>query len=147
MIYLAADHRGFQLKNHLADYLKKELRVEFEDLGAAAFDSNDDSPDFALAVAKKVAAHPANRGILICWTGHGMCIAANKIKGVRAITGYNIEGTELGRAHNDANVLCLASKFLSNEHAVAIVKKFLETAFAGDERLVRRNDKIAALEK
>ncbi len=147
MIYLGADHRGYQLKKTLASYIKNELNLDLEDLGAHEPNPTDDAPDFAVAVAQKVAGDPQNRGILICWTGHSMCITANKIKGARAIAGYNIEGAELGRRHNDANILCLASKFLSDDHARAIVKKFLETEFENDARLVRRNEKISELEK
>lgn len=147
MLYLGADHRGWQLKKHLMAYLTNELKTEFEDLGAFAHEPDDDASDFALAVAKKVAERPNDRGVLICWTGHAVCITANKIKGIRAVVGYNIEAAELGRLHNDANVLCLASKFLSDEHAAAIVKKFLETKFDGDKRLTRRNKKIEEIEK
>ena len=166
MLYIASDHRGFEMKKYLNAYLHSQLKVECEDLGAHTYDATDDAPDFAAAVGKKISKKPTNFGILICWTGYSMCIAANKLKGVRAIAGknkkplltvkellgsplneYNIEGAEMGRKHNDANVLCLASKYLTDEHAAAIVKKFLETKFDGDKRLVRRNEKIAALEK
>jgi len=147
MIYLACDHRGFQLKEYLVTYLKTQLKLKFEDLGPKMHDPSDDAPDFAAAVAEKVVKNKENMGILICWTGHSMCITANKIKGVRAILGYSIEGAEMGRKHNDANILCLASKYLSNEHAAAVVKKFLQTEFDNDARLIRRNQKISALEK
>ena len=76
-----------------------------------------------------------------------MCITANKIKRAYAIMGHNIESAEMGRLHNNANILCLPAKFLTKEHAVQIVKKFLETEFDGDKRLVRRNNKIKKLEK
>jgi len=147
MLYLAADHRGFELKKYLLKYLKTELKQPVEDLGAKKLDPTDDGPDFAVALSKKVIKSKNNLGILICWTGHAMCITANKMRGIRAITGYSIEGTEMGRLHNDANVLCLASKYVSTHQAAAIVKKFLTTKFDGDERLVRRNRKIAELEK
>ena len=109
--------------------------------------STDDFPDYAVPAAKKVATDPTNRGIFICWTGQGMCITANKVRGIRAILGYSIDSAEWGRLHNNANVLCLAGKVLSEDHAAAIVKKFLETKFDGAERLVRRDEKIAELEK
>ncbi len=147
MIYIGADHRGYQLKKYLIRYLKNELSIEVEDLGALEHNETDDAPDFAKAVAQKVVENKENKGILICWTGHSMCITANKIKGTRAILGYNIEGAEMGRKHNDANIICLASKFLSDDHAGIIVKKFLNTSFEKDERLVRRNKKIEELEK
>ena len=146
MIYITSDHRGFQLKKHLLGYLKNELKIQAEDLGPKEHNPNDDASDFAVRLSKEVVKNPANLGILICWTGHSMCISANKIKGIRAIAGYSIEGAEFGRKHNDANVICLASKYLSDDHAGAIIKKFLETKFDNDERLVRRKKKIEELE-
>jgi len=148
MIYIGADHRGFKLKTYLKRYLKNQLKLKYEDVGALKYDPTDDAPDFALKLSRKVSKKPTvDKGILICWTGHAMCITANKIKKIRAVEGYNIESAEFGRLHNNANVLCLASKFLSEDHAVAIVKKFLETNFDGDSRLVRRDKKITKLEK
>ncbi|MFA6486445.1 MAG: RpiB/LacA/LacB family sugar-phosphate isomerase [Candidatus Magasanikbacteria bacterium] len=147
MLYIASDHRGFALKKHLVKYIEAELKQPIEDLGAKKLDPADDAPDFAIALSKKIAVGKNNLGILICWTGHAMGITANKIPGTRAITGYSTEGAEMGRLHNDANIICLASKYLSPDHAEAIVKKFLETKFDGDERLVRRNAKIAELDK
>ena len=147
MIYIAADHRGYNLKKYIIRHLDKQLGIKVEDLGALEYNPEDDAPDFAISLSKKVIKNKDARGILICWTGHAMCITANKIKGIRAITGYNIESTELGRLHNDANIVCLPAKFLTEEHASQIVKKFIETKFDGDERLIRRNDKIKKLEK
>ncbi len=147
MLTIASDHAGFQLKKHLITYIKTQLRKSIQDLGPKKFDKEDDFPDFAIPLAKKVASKTKDLGILICGTGHGMCITANKIKGVRAILGYSIEAAEMGKKHNDANILCLPGKILSNEHANAIVKKFLDTKFENAERLVRRNKKISVLEK
>lgn len=147
MLFIASDHAGFQLKKFLLKYLKTQLKLEAEDLGPASFQEGDDFPDFAVPLTKKVVADKNNRGILICGSGHGMCIAANKIKGARAIIGYSIEGAEMGRRHNDANILCLAGRVISEEHAAAITKKFLATEFQNEERLIRRNGKIAELEK
>ncbi len=147
MLYIASDHAGFQLKKHLITYIKTQLRKTVQDLGPKKFDKEDDFPDFAVPLAKKVAEKNSNLGILVCGTGHGVCITANKIKGISAILGYSIEAAEMGKKHNNANVLCLAGKVLSHEHASAIVKKFLETKFENAQRLVRRNKKITALEK
>ncbi len=146
MIYIASDHVGLQLKQTLLAQLETVLKLPVTDLGPVTYQETDDFPDFAAPLAKKVVANAENRGILICGSGHGMCIAANKIKGVRAIVGYSIEGAELGRRHNDANIVCLAARVISNDHALAIVKKFLTTNFESAERLVRRNQKIAAIE-
>ena len=148
MIYIASDHAGFQLKKEIIRYLKTQLNKELEDLGPTAFVDTDDFPDFAFPLAKAVAKNKDDFGILICGTGQGMCIAANKIKGAYAIMGYNIHATELGRKHNNANILCLPGRLLpSVDFTNAIVKKFLETKFDGDARFVRRNDKIKEIEK
>lgn len=147
MLYIASDHNGFQLKKELVRYLKTELDKDLEDLGPEVFIQTDDFPDYAVPLAKKVAEDKENLGILICGTGHGMCITANKIKGAYAIIGYNIQSTEMGRKHNNANILCLPSNPPSLDFTKAIVKKFLTTKFDGDERLIRRNKKIEDLEK
>lgn len=147
MLYIASDHNGFQLKKELVRYIKTELNKDLENLGPDTFVQTDDFPDFAVPLAKKVATDRANFGILICGTGHGMCIAANKINGAYAIIGYNIQSTEMGRKHNNANILCLPSNPPSLDFTKAIIKKFLTTKFDGDERLVRRNKKIQDLEK
>ena len=146
MLYIASDHAGFQLKKEVIKYLKTHLNKEIEDMGPTAFVETDDFPDYAIPLAKAVANDKDSFGILICGTGQGMCIVANKIKGAYAIMGYNIQATELGRKHNNANILCLPGHLPSLDFANAIIKKFLETKFDGDARFVRRNKKIADLE-
>lgn len=141
MIYIASDHAGYQLKKYLVDYIKNKLAKDIIDLGPKEFDSEDDFPDYAKPLAKTVAKENAT-GILICGSGNGVCITANKTTGIRAILGYSIEAAELGKLHNNANVLCLAGRVLSDDHAAAIVKKFLETKFNNEEKRVRRNKKI-----
>jgi ribose 5-phosphate isomerase B len=147
MIYIASDHRGYQLKKELFDFIKTKLEKEIVDMGPAKYDEEDDFVDYAIPLAEKVVSVKNSLGILICGSAHGMCIAANKIKGARAIVGYSISGAELGRQDNDANILCLAGRILSKDHAEAIAKKFLETNFKNEERFSRRLDKIAKLEK
>jgi ribose 5-phosphate isomerase B len=147
MIYIASDHRGYQLKKELFDFIKAKLEKEIVDMGPAKYDEDDDFVDYAVPLTKKVVSVKNSLGILICGSAHGMCIAANKIKGARAIVGYSISGAELGRQDNDANILCLAGRILSKDHAEAITKKFLETNFKSEERFSRRLDKIAELEK
>jgi ribose 5-phosphate isomerase B len=147
MLYIASDHAGFQTKKELTKYLQKDLGHEVEDVGPEVFIETDDFPDFAAPLARKVAENPENMGILICGTGQGMCIAANKIKGAYAIIGYNLSATELGRKHNNANILCLPGRAASMDFTKAIVKKFLNTKFDGDQRFLRRNKKIEDLEK
>ena len=146
MLYIASDHAGSQLKKDIIKYLKTQLNKEVEDMGPTAFVETDDFPDFAFPLAKAVAKNKDDFGILICGTGQGMCIAANKVKGAYAITGYNIHATELGRKHNNANILCMPGNPASLDFAHAIVKKFLETKFDGDARFVRRNEKIEKME-
>ena len=146
MLYIASDHAGYQLKKYLVNFLEKTLKMPVEDLGPSAYNEDDDYPDFALPLAKKVLGNKENKGILICGSGHGVCMTANKIKGIRAILGYSIEGTEMGRKEEDANVLCLAARVLSNEHAIAIVKRFFEVEFKDEERHVRRLKKIPGAE-
>ncbi len=147
MIYIASDHAGFQLKKYLAERIKNDMEAEVKDLGPKTIDENDDFPDFAAPLAKQVTKSDKNFGILICGSGHGMCIAANKIKGARAIVGYSIQGAELARKHNNANIICLAGRVLTEEHALAITKTFLAAKFEAESRFVRRNKKIAGLEK
>lgn len=146
MLYLASDHGGYKLKKYLSRYLKNQLQIEFQDLGPAQYKETDDYPDYAIPLAKEVTKNKNNRGILICGSGNGMCLTANKVKGIRAILGYNIEAAELGRQHNDANVLCLAGRVLTEDHAAAVVKKFLQTKFAGG-RHARRLKKVALIGK
>src|SRR5262245_5992648 len=127
MLYIASDHAGFQTKKDLIKYLKADLDREIEDLGPEVFIETDDFPDFAVPLAQKVASRKDSLGILVCGTGQGMCIAANKVRGAYAIIGYNISATELGRKHNNANILCLPGRAASLDFTKAIVKKFLET--------------------
>ncbi len=147
MLYIASDHAGFELKKFLVGQLKETPKTQLEDLGPFSFVKDDDFPDFAAAVANKVATDGKNLGILICGSGQGMCIAANKIKGIRAIHGSSIKETEMGRKDNDANVLCLAARVISTEYALAIVKTFLNTDFDNQEKRIRRLNKITKLEK
>ena len=147
MLYIASDHNGFQLKKELSRYIKTELNQDLKDMGPDTFVQTDDFPDYAIPLAKKVAEDRKNFGILICGTGHGMCIAANKIKGAYAILGYNIISTEDARKKDNVNILCLPGNPPSLDFSKAIVKKFLDTKFDGDERFIRRNKKIEDLEK
>ncbi|MFH1938357.1 MAG: ribose 5-phosphate isomerase B [Patescibacteria group bacterium] len=144
MIYLGADHAGFHLKEELKKYLK-ELGYEYEDLGNQEIDLQDDYPDFALKVAEKVV-ETKEKGILICSTGLGMCLAANKVKGARAVVVWDEFTAIQSREHNNANILCLAGKVLDLETAKKIVRVWLETEFSGEERHVRRLRKIEEIE-
>ena len=139
-LYISSDHAGYQLKKRLIRFLEKELQRDVVDMGPTEHDPEDDFPDYVIPTAKKaVEAH--GRAIMICGSGIGTCIAANKVKGMYAGLVYNIESAELSRKHNNTNGLCLAGRVLSEEHAMAMVKKWLETDFIGD-KYDRRNKKI-----
>ena len=147
-IYLGADHRGFALKEQIKEKLMNKGH-EVVDVGAAALNKDDDYPEFAGAVAKKVSEDPgARRGIVICGSGIGADIAANKFKGVRSALALSPEHITIARHDDDVNVLSLAADFIDREKAFAIVKAFIVTPFAKDEaRYKRRLDEIAAFEK
>jgi len=138
-IAIASDHAGYSLKQDLIAYLK-ELGHEVIDLGTNSEDSVD-YPDFAKKMAEEITAKSGDRGILICGTGIGMSIAANKYNGVRAALCLFPEMAELSRKHNNANVLVLAGRLMGTELARWVVKKFLETDFEGG-RHARRVKKI-----
>jgi ribose 5-phosphate isomerase B len=142
-ISIGADHRGYQLKDKLIPWLKAE-GYEVTDEGAATTDSVD-YPDYAAKVAEKVAHGEADRGVLVCATGVGMCITANKVHGVRATTCADEDVARLSRQHNDVNVLCLSGDRLDEPAARRILDIWLETEFEGG-RHARRVEKIADLE-
>jgi ribose 5-phosphate isomerase B len=144
-IAIAADHAGFSLKEALRERLSAGGH-EVVDFGANSTDSTD-YPDYAEAVANQVASGNVTRGILVCSTGIGMSIAANKIPGIRAALGASEEGVQLTRSHNDANVIALGAKFLSPDEATRLVDIFLTTEFDGGPRHARRIEKIAAMER
>jgi ribose 5-phosphate isomerase B len=143
-IAIASDHAGFGLKNRILRYLA-EKRVETVDFGTDNRDSVD-YPDYAIEVAESVSKGKLERGILICGTGIGMSITANKFPGVRAALCHNAATAEAGRRHNDANILVLGERVLDEETAVQIVRIWLETDFEAG-RHQRRLDKIRAIER
>lgn len=138
-IPIGADHAGFPLKQRLVAELKK-LGYDPIDVGTDSPDSTD-YPDYAHPVAHQVEAGEAKRGVLLCGTGLGMSYAANRHHGVRAAVAWTPEIAELARQHNDANVLVLPARFVSEAEGVAILKKWLDTPFEGG-RHQRRVDKI-----
>jgi len=144
-LYIASDHGGYHLKKRLIRYLEKELNIPTEDFGPSSYQEDDDYPDYVIPLAQRVTNENA-RGIVICKNGIGVCIASNKISGIRAGLGYNLMAAETMMTDDNTNVLCLAAKLSSEEHAMAIVKKWLETAFSAEERHTRRLQKLAGLE-
>ena len=142
-IAIAADHAGFLLKEKLRDYLKAEGH-EVNDFGTTSTESTD-YPDWAAKVAHAVAGGEAERGVLVCSSGVGMSIAANKVHGVRAALGTHAEEVRLVRAHNDANVLTLGATFTAEAESKQLLDVFLATPFDGG-RHARRVGKITQLE-
>lgn len=138
-IFVGADHQGFQLKSRLVTLLKRH-GYEVTDEGDEKLDPNDDFPVFAQKVVSAVLSSGDNdaRGILVCGSGQGMCIAANRFKGIRACLAYDRESARSARNDDDSNVLCLPASVLKTEDAGRIVQTWLDTAFAGAPRYVRR---------
>jgi ribose 5-phosphate isomerase B len=139
-IYVGADHAGFDLKQQLVAELKR-LGYEPIDVGPKTLDPSDDYPDYAKPVAEAVSGGKVRRGVLTCGTGLGMAYAANRFPRVRAAVVWNPEVAELARKHNDANVLVLPSRFLSEKQGLEILHKWLDTKFEGG-RHQRRVEKI-----
>ena len=138
-IFLGADHGGFELKNQIAEHLKS-LGYAVQDFGTSS-SASVDYPEYGHLVAEAVIANSGSLGIVVCGSGIGISIAANKVKGVRAALCHSVEYARLARQHNNANVLALGGRFVSNEAALEIVEAFLTTAFEGG-RHQQRIDKI-----
>lgn len=144
-VYLAADHRGFELKNALRGWLESEGH-KVVDVGAKEYNEGDDFPDFGIPLAEKVAGDSGSLGVAICGSGVGMAVVAGKIKGIRAVVANDPKLAAAGRRDDDVNVIALGSKYLDAEKAREVVKTALETSFSGAERQQRRIDKIARYE-
>lgn len=144
-IALGCDHGGFELKNEIIKHLKQN-NIETEDFGTFSDDSVDYA-DFAVPVCDAVVSSNADLGILICGTGIGISMAANKINGIRCAVVGNVFSAKATRAHNDANVLAMGARVTGIGLALEIVDAFTSTAFSGDERHVNRIAKITKLEK
>ena len=143
-IAIGADHRGYKLKEQLKEYMH-EKGIEFVDFGTDSEESVD-YPDYAIPVGEAVAKGECDFGLLICYTGIGMSIAANKVKGVRAAHVVSPVYAKMTRQHNDANVLCLPGGFITKEAAIECLELFINTEFEGG-RHKRRVDKIESYEK
>lgn len=149
MIYLGADHGGFEHKEKIKIWLK-EWKLEYKDLGAHKLDPEDDYPQFAFAVAERVSQEDdmnkpwskRPKGILACRSAAGVIIAANKIKDVRAVAVHDLTSAKHSREHNDANVLALSGDWMSEKEAKDIVKIWLDTEFSKEERHAKRIKQI-----
>ena len=142
MLYLGADHRGFRLKEEIKKFLA-ENKYQFEDMGNFTYDKEDDYTDFAKQVAEKVSENPeTDKGILICGSGVGVDITANKFKGVRSALADDIQTAEQSRQHDNTNVLSLPADEVDFELAKKIITVWLETLFSNGEKYKRRIGKI-----
>ncbi|MDH2429757.1 ribose-5-phosphate isomerase [Sphaerisporangium sp. TRM90804] len=145
-VYIAADHAGYELKNHLVSWLKDHGH-EVVDEGPFVHDPEDDYPAFILRAAEGVANDPGGFGVVIGGSGNGEQIAANKVRGVRAALAWSEETATLARKHNDANVISLGARMHSAQEATRFVEAFLGTPFSGDDRHRRRIAQIGAYEE
>ena len=144
-VALGADHGGYGLKEELLPWLKKQ-GFEVLDMGAHSFDPGDDYPDFARAVGQAVVSSIAERGIIICGSGVGASVAANKIKGIRAAVCHDTYSARQGVEHDDMNVLCLGSRVIGIALAEELVSAFLKAEFSEEERHRRRLKKVLDME-
>jgi len=145
-IGIAADHGGFALKQHIVHQLETQ-RFQVVDFGALEFDPTDDYPDFVFPLAQAVANGEVSRGVAVCGSGVGACIAANKVPGVRACLILDYYSAHQGVEHDDLNLICLGGEILGNALAWDLVNAFLHANYTGEERHQRRLDKITAFER
>ena len=143
---IGSDHAGFEMKSELLPWLESQ-GYDVLDLGAYDLDPNDDYPDFAETVGKAVASGRTPRGILVCGSGVGACIAANKVPGVRASMCHDSYSARQGVEHDDMNILCLGSRVIGPELAKELVTAFMTARFTGEERHQRRLEKTLAIER
>ncbi len=145
-IAIGSDHAGFELKENVKRFLQ-EKGCKYRDFGAEDIDPQDDYPEYGRKVAEAVASGEYERGIVICGTGMGVAISANKVPGIRAAACYTVDMARISREHNDANVLALGGRIVAKELASEILTVWLETPFSEEERHVRRIKQINDIEK
>ncbi|GAB96829.1 ribose 5-phosphate isomerase B [Kineosphaera limosa] len=145
-VHLGADHAAYELKNALIAHVES-LGHEPVDHGPFEYDADDDYPRFVVPAAQAVAAEPESLGIVLGGSGNGEQIAANKVAGVRAVLAYSPQTAQLGRQHNNAQVVAIGARMTSESDAKAIVETFLATPFSGDPRHERRLALLAAFER
>ncbi len=145
LIAVAADHGGFALKANIIDLLGG-LGHEAVDLGAHQYEADDDYPDYARYVGQAIQHGQAERGIVLCGSGVGACIAANKLEGVRASVAHDAYSAAQGVQHDDMNVLCIGARIVGDETAKLLVREFVQARFKDEGRYRRRLDKVLAME-
>lgn len=144
-IAIGSDHGGYEIKNAVIEYLEK-VNIEYLEFGSID-GSVCDYPDVALDVSKEVILGNCKYGILICGTGIGISISANKIHGIRAALCNDLYSARMARQHNDSNVLCMGGRIIDEKMAIEIVKTFINEPFSGENRHINRINKIISLEK
>ena len=144
-ISIGSDHGGFELKEKLVQFLQSNGHI-VSDVGAATFDPDDDYPDFSLAVSNLVSSNSAERGIIICGSGIGAVITANKIDGVRAGLCHDTYSARQGVEHDSMNVLCLGAKIIDENKVEEIVSEFIDAKFIGNGKYQRRLNKVLDIE-
>lgn len=145
-LFIASDHAGFKLKQKLIQFIENDLERTITDLGPMNYNKTDDYPDYAIPLAKKTR-KTSGSGILLCGNGVGVCIAANKIKGIRAGIGYSEWAAETMRQDDDTNIICLPARALQEQEAKNIVNTWLKTSFSNKKRHKRRLKKIKKTEQ
>lgn len=143
-IYITSDHGGFELKSKLREHFQQKGYV-VTDLGPEKLNMDDDYPDFAKKLTEAISSDPEAKGIAICRTSEGMCMAINRVKGLRGASAWNLEIAKKSREHNNANALCLSADIVDDDTNIQIADTWLDTPFSGDERHVRRLKKLDTL--
>jgi ribose 5-phosphate isomerase B len=144
-IYIGADHAGWEFKEKIEEHLKSK-GIKVVDMGNQNLVDGDDYPDFGYAVAKRVVTDEGSHGIVICGNAQGICIVANKVKGVRAATGFNNDVAKSAREDDNSNILCLPGRHINAKEAIKIVDTWLTTEFSGSDRHIRRLQKVGEIE-
>ena len=145
-VAVGADHAGFEMKGEIVRWLGSKGH-QVKDLGAYILDPDDDYPDFAAAVAGSLRSGETEKGVIICGSGVGACITANKVKGIRACLCHDTYTARQGVEHDDMNVVCIGGRVIGIELAKAVLEAFLEARFIPEPRFQRRLDKLAQVEQ
>lgn len=145
-VSIAADHGGFELKFTIVEWLKESGEHVIIDLGNEVYNENDDYPDFAERVAKNVTKGDSDRGILICGSGVGVSVAANKIRGAKAAVCHDLYSAHQGVEHDNMNIICLGAQIIDEEFAKELIIAFLKARFKPEHKYLRRLEKIKKLE-
>ncbi len=145
-VAVSADHAGFEMKAEIIGWMESKGH-QVKDLGAYVLDPEDDYPDFAVAVARSLCSGETEKGVIICGSGVGACVTANKVRGIRACLCHDTYTARQGVEHDDMNVVCIGGRVIGIELAKAVLEAFLEARFIPEPRFQRRLDKLAQVEQ